>query len=233
MALANCCCPRAPRDCVSGGAMAPALALAAHARKERLDELKVHGNDILSWGQLPPKHPLSAYYQQADKVRGKGYERLAAGLLPEAFVLLMRFTRFFDVICAHPSVRKGAPQFVALRRELEDAIVRLEEIHSALSGGGGDPPPHTGEGGGAPLEAAEEEPTHLSLEERFHRLKPLVKPKTPPPPPPMPPPPTQLPPPAYVAESAGEIEGGTDEAEHQSPLDQDFVESEWGAGGGV
>ena len=99
--------------------------------QEEVQKLIAEGENIGSW-QGKKIYKPELLYEQAEKLRLVGYEKRNAGTLKEAFVLLMRFSKFYDLICAQPNLNKKAPAHQKLKRDLVTAIGTLEELKAKL-----------------------------------------------------------------------------------------------------
>lgn len=171
----------------------------------RLQELTRRGDDIGSWGAKKPGfyQPI-VLFDPAERVRIAGYEALNGGRLAEAYVMLLRFTKFYQIILASKPDKSSA-KYKELQRKMLMCLDSLENIKARLLKQWGDfaGAAIVGQAVGEPQDEHIADLTH-ALESRFQKLKAQPPPKPPPPAErPKPPPQEVMPSPAAASPSAG------------------------------
>eukprot|EP00312_Isochrysidales_sp_CCMP1244_P015218 CAMPEP_0202744380 /NCGR_PEP_ID=MMETSP1388-20130828/6540_1 /ASSEMBLY_ACC=CAM_ASM_000864 /TAXON_ID=37098 /ORGANISM="Isochrysis sp, Strain CCMP1244" /LENGTH=184 /DNA_ID=CAMNT_0049411469 /DNA_START=20 /DNA_END=571 /DNA_ORIENTATION=+ len=100
--------------------------------KEKMAILVRKGGELGTWGQKKPGfYSLSILYDAAEKQRSAGYEALNGKKYPEAYVLLLRFTKFYDMVMASKPDKK-TPEFRALQRQMFTVVDALEDVKARL-----------------------------------------------------------------------------------------------------
>lgn len=80
--------------------------------------LTARGSEIGSWGSKKPGfYSPVTIFDASEKLRAAGYEALNTGKHEEAYVLLLRFTRFYELIhVSKPD--KSSPSYKTLQRHM-------------------------------------------------------------------------------------------------------------------
>ena len=172
-----------------------------------MERLIREGDNIGSWtnkgaGFYSPQVLL----QKAEELRVLAFQKYQANTresLKEAFVMMMRFAKFHDLIRSHKGVQKDSAAFQKLRRDLLTVVDALEELKPRLLKLLGEAPAAP-----PPPDAADEDPPKprdelaldmaAQLEKRWAMLQPTKRPD-----PPAPVPPPAAPKPTHVAGAAG------------------------------
>mmetsp|Transcript_26650 Transcript_26650/g.84675 ORF Transcript_26650/g.84675 Transcript_26650/m.84675 type:complete len:176 (+) Transcript_26650:51-578(+) len=106
--------------------------MVAKTAKEKMAILVRKGGELGTWGQKKPGfYSLSILYDAAEKQRSAGYEALNGRKYPEAYVLLLRFTKFYDMVMASKPDKK-TPEFRALQRQMFTVVDALEDVKARL-----------------------------------------------------------------------------------------------------
>ena len=184
-----------------------------------MEALTKQGDNIAGWENKRDFYKVDIFYEQAEKIRVQAFEKYHAGnvgSMKEAYVMMLRFTKFYELIGSHKAVNKSDKKFKQLQRDFITTLDAAEDLKKRLT-------KHFGESDPAPPPpSAEPEPPRDELavdmadllEKRWANLQPAVRPK---PEPPKPLEPTQKPvepPPAptggaAAAAAAAALVGGT------------------------
>mmetsp|Transcript_36557 Transcript_36557/g.112073 ORF Transcript_36557/g.112073 Transcript_36557/m.112073 type:complete len:128 (-) Transcript_36557:114-497(-) len=106
--------------------------MVAKTAKEKMAILVRKGGELGTWGQKKPGfYSLSILYDAAEKQRSAGYEALNGKKYAEGYVLLLRFTKFYDMVMASKPDKK-TPEFRALQRQMFTVVDALEDVKARL-----------------------------------------------------------------------------------------------------
>ena len=76
------------------------------------EKLVKQGDDIGSWSGKANFYSPDRYYEQAESLRVLAFQKYQAGSLnnlKEAFVLMLRFAKFYEVVSTSKAVQKASP----------------------------------------------------------------------------------------------------------------------------
>ena len=110
--------------------MAPILSPAA---KAEMDKLNREGDNIGSWGTGSARsHDIKFIYEAAEKCRAEGYRQYQNNNLRVAYVMFLRFAKFFDVIKSLPSLQPTSAAHKKCKVDLLNALTLMEQIKPKL-----------------------------------------------------------------------------------------------------
>ena len=151
-----------------------------------MERLVREGDNIGSWNGKSNFYAPAVLFQKAEELRVLAFQKYQAGTkesLKEAFVMMLRFAKFHDMIKGTKGVDRNSPQYQKLRRDLLTVIGALEELKPRLV-------KLLGEVVDAPaapeMAAPRDELANdmaAQLEKRWAQLQPAKRPDPPPPPP--------------------------------------------------
>ena len=101
-----------------------------------MSRLLREGDDIGTWKETGNSHAPKTLYEQAGRLRTRALDKYNAGTiasLKEAFVLMLRFTKFYEVVKACAAVDRKAEDFFKLQRDVMTYIGMLEELKPRLA----------------------------------------------------------------------------------------------------
>ena len=101
------------------------------AAKAQMERLKQKGDDLGSWAGKKV-HRIEFLYEQADKLKAAAYAAYQESKLEEAYILFLRFGKFFELICDQPRLKKGSPAFKKCRMDLFNSMDVAEEVKEKL-----------------------------------------------------------------------------------------------------
>ena len=152
--------------------MAPILSPAA---KAEMDKLNREGDNIGSWGTGSARsHDIKFIYEAAEKCRAEGYRQYQNNNLRVAYVMFLRFAKFFDVIKSLPSLQPTSAAHKKCKVDLLNALTLMEEIKPKLLVKYGESPAAAATA--TAIAPRDEDVADLTktLEERFNKLVPAV-----------------------------------------------------------
>ncbi|MDC0525560.1 hypothetical protein OAO87_01080 [bacterium] len=88
------------------------------------------------WEERAKRSSVDALYDQAERLRMQAFKCYRVGTLPalkEAFVAMLRFTKFHSLVTAHQGAVEGSVPFKKLRRDVVSVITALEELKPRLA----------------------------------------------------------------------------------------------------
>ena len=148
-----------------------------------MDRLVKEGDNVGTWEERCKSgfYSPEILFEQAEKLRVLAFEKYNIGTTPalkEAFVMMLKFAKFHDLIAASKAVQKGAPAFKKLRRDLVSVITALEQLKPRLTKllGEAEPPPQQHAEPEAPRDELAVD-IAAELEKRWAQFQPAARPK--------------------------------------------------------
>ena len=99
--------------------------------KAQLERLNREADNIGSWSGTNIQN-INFLYEAADQCRVEGYKQYQNTNLTAAYVLLLRFAKFFDLIKAQPGLQTASAAHKKCKRDLLNALTLMEEIKAKL-----------------------------------------------------------------------------------------------------
>jgi len=96
-----------------------------------MQQIIQEGNNIGNW-ETKEITNLNPVYIEAEKYLEKGYKMYYTNQFVEAFVLFMRFTKFFDIVCEHSHLIINSQRHIQLNKSFIKIIPILEKIKPQL-----------------------------------------------------------------------------------------------------
>ena len=96
-----------------------------------MQQILNEGNNIGDW-ELKEITNLNYVYIEAEKLLESGYKMYNTNQLVEAFVLLMRFTKFYDIVCRNNHLIISNKRHLNLKRNFTKIVPILEQIKPQL-----------------------------------------------------------------------------------------------------
>ena len=101
------------------------------AAKSQLEKLTREGENIGSWAGKTI-HKVEFLYEAAEKCRAEGYKQYQNQRLDIAYVMFLRFAKFYDLIRTQPSLDPKSPAHNKCKRDLLQSLTLMEELKVRL-----------------------------------------------------------------------------------------------------
>ena len=97
------------------------------AANSRLEKLTREGENIGSWAGKKI-HKVEFLYEAAEKCRAEGYKQYQNQRLDIAYVMFLRFAKFYELIKTQPSLDPKSPAHNKCKRDLLQSLALMEEL---------------------------------------------------------------------------------------------------------
>ena len=163
-----------------------------------MERLVREGDNIGSWTGKNGFYKPELLFQKAEELRVQAFQKYHKNTLEglkEAFVMMMRFAKFYELISQQKGVQKGSAPFQKLQRDLLTVVNVLEELKprllKLLNESVAEAPPDLN---AEPPKPRDELAIDMAaqLERRWAELQPAKRPEPAPAPPPRPPAPAPV-----------------------------------------
>jgi len=101
------------------------------AARSQLEKLTREGENIGSWAGKKI-HKVEFLYEQAEKCCAEGYKQYQNQRLDIAYVMFLRFAKFYDLIRTQPSLDPKSPAHNKCKRDLLQSLTLMEELKVRL-----------------------------------------------------------------------------------------------------
>ena len=101
------------------------------AANSRLEKLTREGENIGSWAGKKI-HKVEFLYEAAEKCRAEGYKQYQNQRLDIAYVMFLRFAKFYELIKTQPSLDPKSPAHNKCKRDLLQSLALMEELKVRL-----------------------------------------------------------------------------------------------------
>ena len=96
-----------------------------------MQQILNEGNNIGDWDKKVIKN-LNPIYVEAERLVEKGYKMYARNLLVESFVIFMKVTKFYDIVCKNSHLIISNKRHLNLKRNFNKIIPIMEIIKPQL-----------------------------------------------------------------------------------------------------
>ena len=101
------------------------------AANSRLEKLTREGENIGSWAGKKI-HKVEFLYEAAEKCRAEGYKQYQNQRLDIAYVMFLRFAKFYELIKTQPSLDPKSPAHNKCKRDLLQSLALMEKLKVRL-----------------------------------------------------------------------------------------------------
>ena len=103
------------------------------AAKTQLEKLTREGENIGSWAGKKI-HKVEFLYEAAEKCRAEGYMQYQNQRLDIAYVMFLRFAKFYELIRSQPSLDPKSSAHNKCKRDLLQSLTLMEELKVRVRG---------------------------------------------------------------------------------------------------
>ena len=101
------------------------------AANSRLEKLTREGENIGNWAGKKI-HKVEFLYEAAEKCRAEGYKQYQNQRLDIAYVMFLRFAKFYELIKTQPSLDPKSAAHNKCKRDLLQSLTLMEELKVRL-----------------------------------------------------------------------------------------------------